>query len=95
MGNCVLHVRYTVKPGMRNAFVKDVLDSGLLDEVRRENGCLEYCYYCSAEEEDLVLLLEKWTSQACQQAHFEQPHTTTLMEIKNRYVQETHVERFD
>lgn len=58
MGNCVLHVRYTVKPGMRNAFVKDVLDSGLLDEVRRENGCLEYCYYCSAEEEDLVLLLE-------------------------------------
>lgn len=95
MSNYVLHVRYTVKPGMRNALVKDVLDSGLLDEVRRENGCLEYCHYCSAEEENLVLLLEKWTSQACQQAHLEQPHTATLMEIKNRYVQETHVERFD
>ena len=35
MGNCALHVRYTVKPGMRSAFVKDVLDSGLLEVVSR------------------------------------------------------------
>ena len=55
MGNCALHVRYTVKPGMRSAFVKDVLDSGLLDKVRRENSCLEYRCYCSAKKESLAL----------------------------------------
>lgn len=92
MKDFVLHVRYIVKPGMRDTFVKDVLDSGLLDEVRRENGCLEYHYYCSTEEEDLVFLLERWTSRHCQQVHLEQPHTATLMKIKNRYVQETRVE---
>lgn len=58
MSNYVLHVRYTVKPGMRNAFVKDVLDSGLLDEVRRENGCLEYCYYCSRRKRTLFFSLK-------------------------------------
>lgn len=94
MGNCALHVRYTVKPGMRNAFVKDVLDSGLLDEVRRENGCLEYCYYCSAKKESLALLL-KMDFASLPASLSRATAYGSVDGNQNRSVQETHVEKLD
>lgn len=94
MGNCALHVRYTVKPGMRSAFVKDVLDSGLLDKVRRENSCLEYRCYCSAKKESLALLL-KMDFASLPASLSRATAYGSVDGNQNRSVQKTHVEKLD
>ena len=94
MKELILCVTYTTKPGMGDAFVRDVLEQGILEATRREEGCLGYEYYRSVDRADEVLLLERWTSRACQQAHLAQPHMAALKALKERYVLDTRLESF-
>lgn len=54
----LLSVKYTARPGGGEKFVREITDSGILDAVRAEDGCISYDYYFSAESPDTVLLIE-------------------------------------
>ena len=58
----LLSVKYTARPGGGEKFVREITDSGILDAVRAEDGCISYDCYFSAESPDTVLLIEKWAS---------------------------------
>lgn len=47
-----LYVVYTAKPGCREAFVRQIVMEGIADTIRREEGCIRYDYYFSAQQED-------------------------------------------
>ena len=81
-----LLVTYTAKPGCREQFVREVVKQGVLTAVHAEEGCLQYEYFFSAEREDVVLLKERWQSEAHLRAHLAQPHMATLGSIKKQYV---------
>lgn len=89
-----LTVVYTSKPGMRELFVREVLESGILEKIRSENGCISYDYYASEDDVDRLMLIEKWESEACQQIHMQQPHMQDLAAIKERYIDATKIERY-
>lgn len=74
-----------------NAFVDEVLEANLLDEIRREDGNLRYDYFYSVEDSSKLLLLEEWESQETQQIHMAQPHMKKLAEIKDKYIIDTQV----
>lgn len=93
MAQLLLLVSYTARPGMREQFVRQVREAGILDAIRRENGCLQYDYFYSEEDENLLLLVEKWETEECQKVHMEQPHMKKLAEIKERCMTETILER--
>lgn len=88
-----LYVRYTAKDGCREAFVREIVGAGILTLIRQEPGCLAYDYYFSAQDENVVLLIEQWVSAAHQRVHMEQPHMTRLREIKNKYIADTKLGR--
>ena len=77
----LLNVTYTMKPGMRDTFLKEVQAQGILDAVRQE-GCLQYAYYLPAQEDDTLLLVERWRDRAAQQVHLTTPHMAALGKIK-------------
>lgn len=54
-----LLVTYTAKAGQRDAFLQAVLQSGLPERIRQEDGCLRYDYFLSAERPDEILLAEQ------------------------------------
>ena len=89
----LLLVTYQMKAGMRNAFLQEVAQAGILEKIRQERGCLQYAYFLSAEDPDSLLLIEKWESPELQQAHLMQPHMEKLKEIKPRFVEQTIVEQ--
>ncbi len=93
MNQLLLCVTYTIKSGMRDEFIREVLSSGVAEKIHKENGCLGYAYYRPVLEEDSVLLVEKWDNEASQRAHLKQPHMETLKSIKERYVVDTHLEK--
>ena len=45
----LLSVKYPARPGGGEKFVREITDSGILDAVRAEDGCISYDYYFSAE----------------------------------------------
>lgn len=85
----LLNVTYTMKPGMRETFLKEVQAQGILDAVRREDGCLQYDYYLPVETSDTLLLVERWQNRAAQQTHLTTPHMAALGPIKERCVVST------
>ena len=88
-----LYVAYTAKPGCREAFVRQIVMEGIADTIRREEGCIRYDYYFSAQQEDKILLVEQWQTQAHQRIHLQQPHMARLRELKEHYVSDTRLSR--
>ena len=84
-----LHVTYIAKPGCREKFVREIVMQGILTEIRSEAGCLAYDYYFSAQDENVVLLVERWESEAHVRVHLSQPHMAQLRKIKDEYIEST------
>ena len=93
MRSLILLVTYTAKPGMRSNFLREVAESKILETIRRESGCLAYEYFLPAEDGERILLVEKWVTEQQQMAHMEQPHMGLLTDIKNRWIDQTSIER--
>ncbi len=91
MEELILYVKYHAKPGCREAFVRQVVEEGILTLIREEKGCLAYDYYFSAQDADELLLIERWESAAHQRVHMEQPHMARLKAIKEQFVDSTAV----
>lgn len=85
----LIQVTYTMRPGQRDAFVRKIRESGILDAIRGEEGCLGYSYYLPEEEDGTLLLVEKWTEAQAQKAHLETPHMKQMAAFKPEYVADT------
>ena len=81
-----IYVKYTAKEGCRETFLREIVEQGILTAIRNEDGCIMYDYYLSAQDENVILLLEQWVSEEHQRIHMQQPHMKPLMEIKDKYI---------
>ena len=86
-------VTYTMKPGHRAAFLADT--AAIRPQVLAEDGCLQYDYYASAEDENKAVLVEEWESRDAQKVHMTQPHMAGIFKAKDDHVEETALELFD
>ncbi len=84
-----IYVKFTCLPEKREAFIEKVKETGVLDAIRAENGCIRYDYYLSEKDPNELLLIEQWESQKHQQIHIEQPHMVRLREFKGNYITDT------
>ena len=85
----LIQVTYTMRPGQREAFVRRIRETGILDAIRGEEGCLGDSYYLPEEEDGTLLLVEKWTGAPAQKAHLETPHMKQMAAFKPEYVADT------
>lgn len=84
-----IQVRYFTKPGCRESFIKEIKENRIAEKVLAEDGAVQYEYFLSAEENDMVLLVEEWESREAQQAHMNHPNMETIVAIKEKYVAST------
>ena len=87
----LFQVTYTMLPGQRDAFLRMMRESGILDQIRREEGCLDYRYYLPEEEDGTLLLVERWTGPEAQKAHMATGHMARLGRVNAQYVAETSI----
>ena len=50
--------RITVRPEKRKELCQTI--SSLLDPVKREKGCLNYCFYEEADDKNTFVLISEW-----------------------------------
>lgn len=84
-----IYVKFDCLEGKREAFIQKVKQTGILDAVRAEDGCIRYDYYLSEKDPNELLLIEQWESKNHQQIHIEQPHMAELRSFKNDYITNT------
>ena len=91
----VLNVTYKCKSGMRGDFLEGIYAAGIDDACRAETGNLKYDYYVSLEDQDELFLVEKWRDADALAAHAAQPHIARLKALKEEYVLETVIEKYE
>ena len=84
-----IYVKFTCLPQKREAFIEKVKTTGVLEAIRKEDGCIRYDYYLSEKDSNELLLIEQWETKEHQQTHIKQPHMDTLREFKGDYITDT------
>jgi quinol monooxygenase YgiN len=91
----LLLVKYSMKPGSAEAFLSEAKAAGIPEMTRNEEGNIKYEFYYPADKEDTILLLEQWIDFSKVEAHRAMDHVKSLIELKNKYVLATDIQRFD
>ena len=81
-----IYVVFKCVPGKREEYIEKLKAEGIVDEVRRENGCIRYDYYFAENDPDEILLIEAWESKK---------HMARLREPKTEYVVSTKLGEFE
>ena len=90
-----IYVVFKCVPGKREEYIETLKKEGIVDAVRKEDGCIRYDYYFSEKDPDEILLIEAWESKKHQEIHIEQPHMARLRELKPDYVLSTTLGEFE
>lgn len=64
--------KITAKTGQRNRIIENA--KNLVESTRKEPGCISYDLYSSTEDENILLVLEKWENQEALDIHLETDH---------------------
>ena len=84
-----IYVKFDCLPQKREAFIQKVKETGVLEAIRAEDGCIRYDYYLSEKDPCELLLIEQWESKQHQQIHITQPHMAQLRSFKDDYITNT------
>ena len=96
MNEFTILVIYKAKnEGDRESFVKELTETGVLNAIRNEDGCMAYDYYYSHDDKNALVLYEKWASTEHQKIHMTQPHMKTAMEIKSKYIDSAQLKKIE
>ena len=91
----VFNVTFRCKPGMRDAFLNGILTEGIVEGARAEAGNLQYDYFIPVGNENDLFLVEKYRDEDAVMAHVRQAHTAKLVELKEAYVRDMILEKYE
>ena len=89
-----INIYYIGKNGSARAFAKEMTESGIVQRVRAEAGCQRYEYFFPMEDEETVLLLDRWESQAALDVHHKTDMMQEIAALRTKYGLRMRVERY-
>ncbi len=90
----VVNIYYTGKNGSAKQFAEEMITSGIIEDVRKEEGNLGYNYYFSADSSETVLLVDKWQNQQALDNHHKSKTMQKIAELRKKYKLTMQVEQF-
>lgn len=91
----VLHVTYKCKPDKRWEFLEIIQKEAIDKASRKEIGNITYDYFISVNNPDVIFLVEKWKDEMAIEIHKTMPHFARLGELKEEYVEDTSIEKYE
>ena len=93
-GPITMNLYYTGENDNAARFVEEMESSGTADAIRAEEGNLRYEYFVSRENQNTVLLIDSWSSQAALDAHHQTPMMGTIAALREKYDLTMRAERY-
>ena len=89
-----INIRYTGENGNAEKFVKEMMESGTVDAIRKESGNLRYEYYRPFDDPETILLIDSWENQEALDIHHASPMMKTITDLREKYDLHMTVERY-
>lgn len=90
----IINIYYKGKNGNAKSFAEEMLSSGLVEKVRQEKGNERYEYFYPLEDEETVLLIDKWQDEEALNLHHKSPMMKEIRELREKYKLSMRVEKY-
>ena len=89
-----INIYYTGKDGSARKFAEEMVEKGVVERVRAEKGNQKYEYFFPMDDEETVLLIDRWESQEALDEHHKSPMMKEIAELRDKYKLHMRVEQF-
>ena len=89
-----IHLYYTGTDGNARKFAEEMVTSGIVADVRAEEGNEGYAYFFPMDAPETVLLIDRWRDQAALDFHHKSPMMAKIARLREKYQLRLRVERY-
>lgn len=90
-----VNIYYTGKNGSARRFAEEMTALGLVDAVRAEEGNERYEYFFPMDDDETVLLIDRWRDQKALDLHHASPMMAKIAELRKKHQLRLRVERYE
>ena len=90
----IVNIYYTGKNGSARKFAEEMVSKGIVDRVRNEEGNERYEYFFPMEDEETVMLIDRWKNQEALDLHHKSEMMKEIAKLREKYVLRMRVEKF-
>ena len=90
----IVNIYYTGKEGSAKRFAEEMMSRGIVEKVRAEEGNEKYEYFFPMEDEETVMLIDRWKNQEALDIHHKSEMMEQIAELRNKYNLKMKVEKF-
>ena len=80
-----INIYYTGSNGSAKRFAEDMINSGIVNEIRNKTGNLRYEYFLPLDDEETILLIDSWENQDALEEHHKSETMNKIIELRNKY----------
>lgn len=89
-----VNIYYSGVNGNAKKFAEEMVSSGVVDDIRAEDGNIRYEYFLPIADKETVLLIDSWKDQQSIDAHHASPMMAKISELREKYGLHMKVERY-
>ena len=89
-----INIYYTGKDGNARKFAEEMVENGVVDRIRAEDGNEKYEYFFPMDDPETVLLIDRWNNQEALDVHHKSPMMKEIAELRDKYKLHMRVEQF-
>ena len=89
-----INIYYSGTNGNARKFAEEMLSSGIVDEIRAQEGNLKYEYFLPINDDETVLLIDSWKNQKALDTHHKSPMMQRIIDLREKYDLSMKVERY-
>ena len=90
-----INIYYSGKNGNAKKFMQKMIESKIVDEIRKEDGNLRYEYFLPIDDNETVLLIDSWVNQEALDRHHQLPVMAKIVELREKYDLHMKVEKYE
>lgn len=89
-----VNIYYSGMDGNAKKFAEEMVSSGVVRDIRAEDGNLRYEYFFPMDDKETVLLIDSWKDQHSIDVHHASPMMDKIAKLREKYDLHMKVERY-
>ncbi len=89
-----VHIYYTGTNGNAKKFAEEMVTSGTVNAIRAEEGNEQYEYFFPMDDNETVMLVDRWKNQQALDIHHKSEMMKIIVELRKKYKLHMRVEKF-
>lgn len=90
----IVIIKYKGLNSNAKKFVNEMISSGLVKDIRNEEGNVRYEYFFPMEDDQSVILIDSWKDQEALDKHHQLPIMQKIILLREKYDLHMEVEKY-